>query len=256
MIANVSQPTGTSFFGGRFIPLRKTKGKTNRSFTPENRNSTATNDSGYASGRNSPFNLLMEGERPNPRSLNEFRGLYRVPCPNLHEPQPYNEDYMPQPTGRFKNTENCPHCQYSGIHNLSWSAKQLKLEVFMTELKLDVFYNVTDLDTAGNSALHYAAVGGANFEHFIALIQAGVNPYQLNTRGQLFLHCLRPQLKNIGSDSFDVHLLTAFNLNLVNLLNRFRLTGAFRWRDNEGMTAVDALALQINDSETTRRIFG
>lgn len=124
----------------------------------------------------------------------------------------------------------------------------------MAELRLDI-YTFSDQDTAGNSALHYAAAGGASFEHFNALIQAGVNPYQLNTGGQLFLHCLRPKLKSSGCESFDTNLVTAFNLNLVNLLNYFRLTGAFRWRDNEGMTAVDALALQIDDVETAGQIF-
>ncbi|KAG0645503.1 Ankyrin repeat-containing cofactor 2 [Hyphodiscus hymeniophilus] len=117
------------------------------------------------------------------------------------------------------------------------------------------FTTLVDLDTTGNSALHYAAAGGANYEHFNALIKAGVNPYHLNTNGQLFLHCLRPILKESDCEAFDQHLLTAFNLNLVNLLNHFRLSGAFRWRDNEGMTAVDALALQVNDIKATKQIF-
>ena len=162
---------------------------------------------------------------------------------------------MPQPKTRFKDVEKCHHCHYSGIHNLSWSAKELKLEVFLAELQLDKVYNITDLDATGNSALHYAAAGGASYEHFNALIKAGVNPYRLNTNGQLFLHCLRPILKNSDCEAFDKHLLTAFNLNLVNILNYFRLTGAFRWRDNEGMTAVDALALQVSDIQATSQIF-
>lgn len=116
---NFSRPSATSYFGGRLFPFRKPKARNNRCFTPEKRNSTATTDSGYASGRNSPFVLLPEGDHPHPRSLMEFKGLYRVPCPRLHEPQPYNEDYMPHPTERFKDTEKCLHCQYSGIHNLS-----------------------------------------------------------------------------------------------------------------------------------------
>jgi hypothetical protein len=252
---HISRPTGTSYFGGQLLPWwRKAIPKQNRCLTPEKRNSTATNDSGYASGRNSPGNLLTESERGHPRSLTEFGGLYRVPCLRLHEPRRYNKDYMPQPTGRYKDTERCPQCQYSGIHNLCWSVKQLKREVFMTELKLDSIYNVKDLDTAGNSALHYAAVGGASFEHFVTLIHAGVNPYQLNTAGQLFLHYLRPQLKNPGCDTFDPNLVTAFNLNLVNFLNFFQLTPAFKWRDNEGMIAVDALALHISDIEIAHQI--
>ena len=250
-----SQHIAKNSFGDRFLPIRKLKTWNNRSPTPEKRHSSATTDSGYASGRNSPFNLLTEGEQFHPQSLTEFKGLYRVPCYDLHEPRSYNEYYMPQPTARFKEIDQCTHCKYSGIHNLSWSATQLKLEVFMAELRLDAIYDFSDLDAAGNSALHYAAAGGATYEHLNALIKAGVNPNQLNTCGQLFLHCMRPKLKSLGDDSADPHLLTAFKLDLVNLLNQFRNTGAFRWHDNKGMTAVDSLALHINDAEATRQIF-
>ena len=251
----VSRTSGASPFGGQPLPWwRKVDLRHNRCLTPDNRNSTATSDSGYASGRNSPGNLLTESEHGNPRSLAEFRGLHRVPCLRLHEPRRYNSDYMPQPTGRFKDTKKCPHCQYSGIHNLCWSVKQLKREVFMSELKLDSIYDFKDLDTAGNNALHYAAVGGADFEHFAALIHAGANPYQLNTAGQLFLHYLHPQLKNPDPGSFDARLVTTFYSNLVNFLNCFQLTPAFRWRDNEGRNAADALAVKINDIDTAHHI--
>jgi ankyrin repeat protein len=125
----------------------------------------------------------------------------------------------------------------------------LKFEVFQSELLLDGLYDSTDIDAAGNSALHYAASGGAGYEHFAALIDAGVNPWQINTAGQLFLHCLRPHLKQSGSENLDENLVTVFNTDLINLLNRFQPKGAFRWRDNEGRTVMDALESNITGAE-------
>jgi len=227
----------------------------NRSCTPENRNSFTTDDSGYDSRPSSPLTALVEDERFHPQSLEEFKSLYRAPCHSLHEPHAFNKFCMPQSQDRFKDVPKCDHCLYSGIHNLSWSARFLKFEVFVAELKLqgcrglEAIYDVTALDAAGNSALHYAAAGGASFDHFWALIKAGANPYQINTGGQLFLHCLRPHIKNAGSDSFDIDLLDLFNANLINLLNTFQPKGAFKWRDNAGMTPLDALAVNFGDNE-------
>jgi ankyrin repeat protein len=140
---------------------------------------------------------------------------------------------------------------------LSWSAsaRYLKLGVFKAELKLKTKYDVTALDKAGNSALHYAAAGGASFDHFSTLIRAGVNPYQINTAGQLFLHCLRPHLRDIGFLGLDGNLIAVFHADLVNLLNTFQPKGAFRWRDNEGRTVLDALASNIKDIELRTQTF-
>jgi len=157
---------------------------------------------------------------------------------------------------RFKDTAaTCTHCLYSGIHNLSWSARYLKLEVFKAELKLDGIYDVSALDMVGNSALHYAASGGAGFEHFAALIKAGANPYQINTAGQLFLHCLRPYIKQTGSEDLDENLAAVFHADLINLLNSFQPKGAFRWRDNEGRTVLDAIASNIMDTGIRAQMF-
>jgi ankyrin repeat protein len=131
----------------------------------------------------------------------------------------------------------------------------LKLEVFQLELQLNGFYDPTSLDAAGNSALHYAASGGAGFDQFAALIKVGCNPYQINTAGQLFLHCLRPYIKRPGSDAVDENLIALFNADLINLLNCFQPKGAFRWRDNEGRTVLDALASNITDAEMRAQTF-
>lgn len=231
------------------------KPKYNRSCTPEKRSSTSTSDSGYASGRSSPFPPVPEANNLHPQSLSEFGGLHRIPCQNLHEPSPYNEIYTPQSQTRFKDTLTCSQCLYSSIHNLSWSARYLNLEVFKKKLtntkmeferqgiyNLDVLYDVTALDATGNSALHYAAAGGAGFEHFTSLIQIGVSPYQLNTAGQLFLHCWQPHLQKSKQNAISGDFIALFNADLVNLLNHFQPTGAFRWRDNEGKTVLDSLA--------------
>ena len=233
----------------------KPRPRYNRSCTPEKRNSNSTSDSGYSSGRNSPLPPVSEGNNFHPQSLCEFRGLHRVPCQNLHEPPPYNEFYMPQSQDRYKDTPTCSQCLYSGIHNLSWSARYLKLEVFRLELKstkselerqgiydLDELYDVEALDAAGNSALHYAAAGGAGFEHFFSLIKTGVNPYQLNTAGQLFLHCWRPRIQKPKQKIIHEDLVALFNADLVDLLNHFQATSVFKWRDNEGRTVWDSLA--------------
>lgn len=212
-------------------------------------------DSGYESGRNSPSALVVE--KPHPSSLSEFKGLYRVACQRLHEPKPIVIHYAPDPKAmeRFKETSTCFQCLYSSIHNLSWSAQYLALGVFKSELRLGERYQIAMLDRVGNSALHYAASGGAGFEHFAALINAGADPYQINTAGQLFLHCWRPHLREIGSEGFDDSLVAMFHAGLIDLLNTFQLKGAFRWRDNEGRTVLDALASNIKDPEIRTETF-
>jgi ankyrin repeat protein len=252
---NTPSPIDNPTFGGRMVSWvnPKVRHLFNRSSSPEKR------DSGYASGRNSPLTPVVENARPHPSSLLEFKGLYRVSCQQLHEPPAIDPFYIPasRTMERFKETPTCSQCLYSSIHNLSWSAsaRYLKLEVFKADLKLDSKYDITALDKAGNSALHYAASGGAGFEHFLALIQAGANPYQINTAGQLFLHCLRPHIREIGSEGFDDNLVAVFHADLVNLLNFFQPKGAFRWRDNEGRTVLDALASNIKDTEMRTRTF-
>ena len=235
-------PTDSSTFGSRMLGVTR-RARSGLMYMIKR-------DSGYASGRNSPLTLSSEDTRPDPSSLLEFKGLYRVPCQRLHEPPPIVTFYIPQSKimERFKETQTCPQCQYSSIHNLSWSARYLGLAVFKAELKLDTKYQIAALDKAGNSALHYAASGGAGYEHFAALIHAGVDPYQINTAGQLFLHCLRPYIREIGSEGFDDKLVTGFHTDLVDLLNKFQPKGAFRWRDNEGCTVLDAIASNISNA--------
>jgi hypothetical protein len=229
----------------RFVAWITPKPRYNRSCTPENRKSSAstasTRDSGYASGRNSPFRPSVESSHTS--SLKEFHGLYRAPCSVLHQPKDH-----------FKDVPTCPQCRYSGIHNLSWSALNLKLEVFRAETKLQGFsghnevYDFAAVDAAGNSGLHYAAAAGAGLDVCSALVHSGVDPYQINTAGQLFLHCLRPSMNT--SDWDKTTDAVEFQLELINFLNSLqRLVGkcAFRWRDNEGKTALDSYILQISD---------
>ena len=87
------------------------------------------------------------------------------------------------------------------------------------------------------------------------MILAGVDPCQINTAGQLFLHCLRPHIREIGSVGFDDKLVTGFHTDLVDLLNDYQPKGAFRWRDNEGRTVLDALASNISNAEVRARTF-
>ena len=210
-----------------------------------NRNSAATDDSGYVSGRGSPFGFVSETFHSDPQSLTEFGGLHRVPCHCLHEPQaPQQQLDHAQPHYIYKDIkETCHVCRYGGIHNLSWSAQYLKFEVFEAELKLklDPLYDLQAIDMAGNSGLHYAAAGGAGPRCLNALINAGLDPYLLNTAGQLFLHCWTlhpPDNDNRSSQTLDDVL---FQPELVNLLNRMnsRGTAASKWRDNDGYIPFD-----------------
>jgi hypothetical protein len=259
--SNTLAPFSSSDWNARSVPWAKAKRRYNRCCTPEKRSSSSTNDSAYDSGRNTPLMPLGEHEQIHPRSLIEFRGLYRAPCSILHEPQPFTKIYVPQSQNRFREVPICDHCHYSGIHNLSWSCRYHKLEVFLAELNLQgisgqtSIYDVGAIDVTGNSALHYAASGGAGYDHFSALIRAGANPFQLNTAGQLFLHCLRPYLRKDGFQSFDENLVSIFNADLINLMNDFQPSGAFRWPDNEGQTPLDYLALRLTDSHIRWQTF-
>jgi ankyrin repeat protein len=228
-----------------------------KSINPD-RNSSSTFDSGYGSGRSSPFSFQAV-ERPSrrtvPASAPPFNGLHRVPCKGFHEPRKYNAFYKPQPTGRYREVDTCRKCKYSAIHNLSWSAQYLKYEVFETELKLPETYKVTALDAAGNSALHYAAIGGAGLEVIAILIEYGVDPCQINTSGELFLHCMRPHFEQ-SNPGFEKCLFPAFRTNLVNLLNDLdpKYNGLFRWRDNTGTAALERFVSNISDNDIKSRI--
>lgn len=228
-----------------------------KSINPD-RNSSSTYDSGYGSGRSSPFSFQAV-ERPSRRitPAPSFNGLYRVPCKSFHEPRKLNGFYSPQPTDRYREVDTCRKCRYSSIHNLSWSAAKhyLKFEVFETELKLPETYEVAALDAAGNSALHYAAIGGADMEVITVLIRSGVDPCRINTSGELFLHCLRPHFDQSNLD-FEKCLFPTFRTNLVNLLNDMgkKCNGFFRWRDNAGRTALEKFVSRITDGDLQARI--
>lgn len=135
---------------------------------------------------------------------------------------------------------------------MGWSSRYLKLEVFLSELRLDGVYNFSALDAAGNTALHYAAAGGASFRHLKALIDAGVNPYAANTSGELFIHCLRPIQPftlEPNSDCLNCE-------DLISLLKLLDPKKVFDWRDNDGQTILHALCSKISEPELRGRILG
>lgn len=217
------------------------------------RNSSSTYDSGYRSGRSSPFSLhVLNRQAYGPALSKSFGGLHRASSQtcNWHEPRPYNKSFSPQTPDRYRDVSRCKTCQYSAIHNLSWSARYHKFEVFASELKLSCNYDLAAIDAAGNCALHYAAAGGAKIEYITALIQAGVNPCQINTAGELFLHCLRLCFDQAELD-FETKTFPSFTTNLINLLNYLgqNYSGFFRWRDNGGRTGLDAFVSSIDDAD-------
>jgi ankyrin repeat protein len=112
-------------------------------------------------------------------------------------------------------------------------------------------YDFGALDAAGNTALHYAAAGGASFLHLKALIDAGVDASVANTAGELFIHCLRP-LQPFTLEPNDDCLKGDDLINLLELLQPDRV---FDWRDNNGQTILHALALKIADTELKGKIF-
>jgi hypothetical protein len=107
------------------------------------------------------------------------------------------------------------------------------------------------MDVAGNSALHYAAGFGASYAHLIALIDAGVPPYQLNTANQSFFHCLRPQ-KFVGPDGWD---LDSAKSNLIVLLKQLDPRFIFGQQDNDGQTVLHGLASHITEPELRESTF-
>ncbi|KAE9368274.1 ankyrin [Stipitochalara longipes BDJ] len=200
-----------------------------------------TDDSGYATGHTSSL-TLDQVRQMNIQSLKEFNGLYRVACHTLHEPQS---------KAQCKDIATCTYCRYSSIHNLAWSARYLKLEVFLSELKLEGVYDFCALDAAGNSALHYAAAGGAGYQHLKALIDVGVDPYIANTAGELFIYCLRP----IEPFTLEPNSDCLKSDDLIKLLKLLRHDRVFDWRDNDGQTIMHALALKITEPELKAKIF-
>jgi len=178
----------------------------------------------------------------NIQSLKEFNGLYRVACHTLHEPQS---------KAQCKDIATCTYCRYSSIHNLAWSARYLKYEVFLSELKLEGVYDFCALDAAGNSALHYAAAGGAGYQHLKALIDAGVDPYIANTAGELFIYCLRP----IEPFTLEPNSDCLKSDDLIKLLKLLQHDRVHDWRDNDGQTIMHALALKITEPELRAKIF-
>jgi hypothetical protein len=208
---------------------------------PASQFTTETADSGYASGFGSCL-TVDQVRQIHSQSLREFNGLYRVACHILHEPRG---------KAQCKDIASCTYCQYSSIHNLGWSARYLKLEVFLSELRLDEVYDFGALDAAGNTALHYAAAGGAGFKHLKALIDAGVDPYAANTAGELFIYCLRP-LQPFTLEPNSDCLKGDDLINLLELLQPERLCD---WRDNNGQTVLHTLALKITEPELKEKIF-
>ncbi|KAL2069053.1 hypothetical protein VTL71DRAFT_15391 [Oculimacula yallundae] len=201
----------------------------------------STEDSGYASGQISSLSLTEEVQIP-VDPTKEFNSLYRVVCAVLHEPHGKT---------RYNDVTTCGSCYYSNIHNLAWSARYLKLEVFLSELKLDDVYSFEALDAAGNTALHYAAAGGASFRHLKALIDAGVDPYLANTAGELFIYCLRP----IQPFTLEPNSDCLRSDDLLKLLGLLQLERLADWRDNDGKTIMHALALKISEPELKTKIF-
>jgi ankyrin repeat protein len=252
---NLPAAVASANSSARQLDRLKPKLRTSKPFNPD-RNSTSTYDSGYGSGRNSPFSLrVVDRQTRRVVPSRPFNGLHQIPCKTSHEPRSYNVYFSPQPTDRYLDIPTCQYCKYSAIHNLSWSAQHLKFEVFASELNLLGIYDVTALDAAGNSALHYAAIGGARLEYIAALIRAGINPCQINTSGELFLHCLRPTIEQANL-RFEENVFPAFKTNLINLLNDLgqKYNGFFRWRDNGGRTALDTFVSSICDNDIKSRV--
>lgn len=209
-----------------------------KSDRPHTRHSVYTEDSGYYSGRATPCPILMETPSPHPESLREFCGLYRVACPTLHQPR----HHIP-----FGDVSSCGVCLFSRIHSLAWSARHLSLIDFRSQLDQSAVYGVRGVDAVGNTALHFVAASGAGYDYVRLLIDYGVDPYQLNTAGQTFLHCLRPYIQepNLGP----------FGLDLIKILSLVEPGLAFGQIDNDGRTILHTLASYITNPELRVQTF-
>jgi hypothetical protein len=261
-IYSVTPPLGhgSRHFDGKSIVGQKSLPPFENHFAP------SVNDSGYGGSGLSTVSDSSERELEfHPKSLTEFGGLHRTPCCHLHEPRLYERSRQQLPE-HFKGISACERCLYSGLHDLGWSARQLPLEVFQAEIKnvkfeleregssdTDTPHDLISLDAAGNSSLHYAAAGGSRFEHFKSLIEHGVSPYQLNSAGQLFLHCWQPHIAD-STQGPDDHLVSLYYEDLESLLNLLQWQ-FFRWRDNDGKTVLDSLACVIKDERIQQRTF-
>jgi hypothetical protein len=240
---------------------------TARKFTPhylEISHPPSRHDSAYGDSRPPTLSGCNEEHiELHPNSLTEFGGLNRTLCYDLHEHHRYGA-LRSQPQEEFR-LQTCSWCLHTEFHTLSWSASSLQLEIFKTELqriKSELEREITidgagssyvlSLDSANNSSLHYAAAGGANFEHIDLLVQLGINPFQLNTTGQLFLHCWRPQFKS-SIHSFDQNLSLALCRD-INHLFELLPSEFFRWRDDKGNTVLDSLVSVVEDKVTKQRI--
>lgn len=122
--------------------------------------------------------------------------------------------------------------------------------MFLSELKLDEVYDFSALDAAGNTALHYAAAGGAGYRHLKALIDVGVDPYAANTSGELFIYCLRP----IQPFTLEPNSDCLRSDDLISLLKLLQPERVFDWRDNDGQTILHALCSKISEPELRSRI--
>jgi hypothetical protein len=212
--------------------------------TPSIHHSFKDDDSGYHSGVGASSigrsnSIMSQADSRRGSVQTELDRLYRVACHELHEPKFPNEGRDMQP---------CILCHYSNTHNLASIAKNLMVEEFRDELRLDV-YEIMAIDAAGNSALHYAAAFGASYSHLNALIDAGVPPYQLNTANQNFFHCLRPL--GVGSDGYN---LSSIKASLFKLFDRLD-SSIMGQQDNDGQTVLHTLASQITEPELREQAF-
>lgn len=240
---------------------------TARKYTPrylEIPHPASRHDSGYGDSRPPTLSVCDEEYiELDPNSLTEFGGLNRTLCYHLHEQHRYGA--LRSQSQEEVGLKTCSWCLHTDFHNWSWSASGLQLETFKTELqriKSELQRQITSdgagssyllsLDSANNSSLHYAASGGANFEHIDLLVQLGINPFQLNTTGQLFLHCWRPQFKS-SMHLFDQNLSSALFKDIHHLL-KVLPPEAFRWRDDNGNTFLESITSVVEDEATKRRV--
>jgi hypothetical protein len=200
------------------------------------------NDSGYWSGRATPSTLhSRDSLTSHPEALTEFGGLYRVACRTLHEPKRPDQ---------HRETQLCHYCGCSSIHILAWSANRLNLQEFEAALKSKDPRDIQALDAAGNSALHYAAICGASYDHLRALIDAGVLLDTRNTANQNFLHMLRPCDAYTESSNVD-----CFKFGLIKLLELMKPRIDFGQQDNDGQTVLHVLASHITEPELREQTF-